>query len=71
MAAILVYRSSWSQVKPLVYTDDTNIDSVNRLVDSIFKTKMRTGRLVRSGNKMYYQPSDEYKKYVVRFRRVK
>lgn len=71
MSATLVYRSSWSQVKPLVYTDDSCLDSVNKFVDSVFKKKMRTNRLVNDGQKMYYKPSEEYKQYVVRFRRTK
>jgi len=71
MAATLVYRSEWSMIKPLVYSDDSDNPSVNKLIDAIFKTKMRTRRLVLDNNKMYYQPSDEYKKVVVRIRKIK
>lgn len=69
MAATLVYRSSWSPVKPLVYSDDTNNPNVNKLIDAIFKHN-RANRLVFENNKMYYCPSDAYKK-VVRLRRIR
>lgn len=71
MAATLVYRSSWSKITPLVYSDDCDNINVNKLIDDIFRTKMRTNRLVVDNNKMYYQPSDEYKKIVVRIRKIK
>jgi hypothetical protein len=70
-AATLVYRSEWSIVKPLVYSDDSDNPSVNKLIDDIFRIKMRTKRLVLDNNKLYYQPSDEYKKVVVRIRKTR
>jgi hypothetical protein len=69
MPATLVYRSSWSPIRPLVYSDDSDNPNVNRLIDAIFKQN-RTRRLVLENNKMYYCPSDEYKK-VVRLRKFK
>jgi hypothetical protein len=65
----LVYRSSWSPIRPLVYSDDTDNINVNKLIDAIFKQK-KTNRLVIENNKMYYCPSDAYKR-VVRLRRFK
>jgi len=69
MPATLVYRSSWSPIKPLVYSDDSDNINVNKLIDNIFKQK-RTKRLVMENNKMYYCPTDDYKK-VVRLRKFK
>lgn len=70
MAATLVYRSYWSKVNPLVYSDDCNDDAVNKFIDTIFKAR-RTNRLVLDNNKVYYKPSDDYKKVVVRIRKFK
>jgi len=70
-AATLVYRTEWSIIKPLVYSDDSDNPSVNKLIDDIFRIKMRTKRLVLDNNKLYYQPSDEYKKVVVRIRKTR
>lgn len=70
MPTTLVYRSRWSYVKPLVYSDDCNNGAVNALFDAIFKTQ-RTNRLVLDNNKMYYRPSDDYNKLVVRIRKFK
>jgi hypothetical protein len=69
MPATLVYRSSWSPIKPLVYSDDSDNINVNRLIDNIFKHR-KTKRLVMENNKMYYCPTDDYKK-VVRLRKFK
>lgn len=69
MPATLVYRSSWSPIKPLVYSDDSDNINVNKLIDNIFKQR-RTKRLVMENNKMYYCPTDDYKK-VVRLRKIK
>jgi hypothetical protein len=70
MAATLVYRSCWSKITPLVYSDDSNDDAVNRLIDTIFRAK-RTNRLVLDNNKMYYKPSNQYKRFVVRMRKIR
>jgi hypothetical protein len=66
----LVYRSCWSKITPLVYSDDSNDDAVNRLIDTIFRAK-RTNRLVLDNNKMYYKPSNQYKRFVVRMRKIR
>jgi len=70
--ATLVYRSSWSSITPLVYSDDTENQAVNKLIDSIFKSKVnrKTNHLVLSNNKVYYSPSPDYKK-VIRLRKIK
>lgn len=69
-APTLVYSSSWSKITPLVYSDDSNNENVDRLIEAIFKAK-KTKRLVLDNNKMYYCPSDEYKRIVVRLRKFK
>jgi hypothetical protein len=66
----LVYRSYWSKITPLVYSDDSNDDAVNQFIDAIFKAK-RTNRLVLDNNKMYYKPSNQYKRFVVRMRKIR
>ena len=70
MSATLVYRSEWSKITPLVYSDDSNNDAVNRFIDTIFRAK-RTNRLVLDNNKMYYKPSNQYKRFVVRMRKIR
>lgn len=67
--ATLVYRSSWSPVRPSVYSDDTENEAVNKLIDAIFR--MKTNRLIVKNNKFYYCSSDDYKKYVVRMKKFK
>ena len=69
MPATLVYRSCWSPIRPLVYTDDSIDHAANKLIDTIFRNK--TNRLVVKNNKYYYCPSDSYKEYVVRMRKIK
>lgn len=70
MAAIHVYSSRWYKSTTIqVYSDDTNWLSVNKLVDAIFKG--RTTRLTITENRYFYQPSDDYKKFVVRFKKVR
>ena len=70
MAAILVYSSRWyPRTNIQVYSDDTKWLSVNKLVDAIFKR--RTTRLTITKNRYYYESSDDYKKYVVRFKKVR
>lgn len=71
MTATLVYRSRWSTIKPLVYSDDSNNSSVNTFIDKLFKFKLHTKRLTITDNKYYYTPSDEYKKLVVRLKKIK
>lgn len=70
MAAIHVYSSRWCRSTTIqVYSDDTNWLSVNKLIDAIFRK--RTTRLTITQNRYYYEPSDEYKKFVVRFKKVR
>lgn len=71
MPASLEYRSKWSSIKPLVYSDDTQNPAVNSFIDRIFKLKLHTRRLIITKNKYWYEPSDEYKKFVVRMRKIK
>lgn len=66
----LVYRSCWSKLTPSVYSDDSNNDAANQLIDAIFRAK-RTNRLVLDNNKMYYKPSNQYKRFVVRMRKIR
>lgn len=67
--ATLVYSSSWSPVRPSVYSDDTENQAVNKLIDAIFKA--RTKRLIVKNDKFYYVSSNDYKKYVVRMKKFR
>lgn len=71
MLATLVYRSKWSTIKPLVYSDDSYNSSVNTFMDRLLKFKLHTKRLKLSSNKYYYEASDEYKELVVRLKKIK
>jgi hypothetical protein len=64
----LVYRSCWSKIQPLHYSDDTIDPFVNKLVDKIFKIKSNR-IIVYPNGKKYYQPSEEYKRYVISIKR--
>lgn len=67
----LVYRSKWSPVKPLVYSDDSQDSAVNCFIDTLLRVKLHTKRLTITANKYFYQPSDDYKTFVVRMRKIK
>lgn len=71
MPATLVYRSKWSPIKPLVYSDDSYNSAVNTFIDRLFKLKLHTKRLTITGNRYFYDASDEYKELVVRLKRIK
>jgi len=71
MSAKLVYRSQWSPIQPLVYCDGSFDTAVNDFIDRLLKAKLRTTRLVLDNNKMYYKPSNQYKRFVVRMRKIK
>lgn len=66
----LAYRSLWSPIRPLSYSDDCTDRAVNKFVDRLFKTR-RTKRLIFANGKPYYSPSQEYKEYVIRFKQTK
>lgn len=69
---VLIYSSSWSHVKPLVYSDDSYDDAANKLIDAIVKNSIRRKNcLVFHNNKIYYKPSKSYKKYVIRMRKIR
>jgi hypothetical protein len=67
--ATLIYSSSWSPIRPSVYSDDTDNEAVNKLIDAIFTA--RTKRLIVKNNKFYYASSKDYKKYVVRMKKFR
>lgn len=45
-------------------------DNANKLLDAIFKAD-KSKRIVVTRNKYYYNPTDEYKSYMIRFKGVK
>jgi len=71
MSASLEYRSIWSPVKPLVYSDDSKDTAVNTFIDKLLRFKLHTKRLTITSNKYWYEPSSEYKAYVVRMKKIK
>ena len=66
----LAYRSAWSQIKPLSYSDDCQDCAVNKLLDRVLKTR-KTKRLILRSGKMYYIPSNEYREFVIRIKQTK
>lgn len=51
----------------LVYCNETNVNS-NKIIDRIFRRE-KTDRLNVNGRKYFYNPSDEYKQYVLKFKK--
>jgi hypothetical protein len=70
MAATLVYSSKWCDRSTIErFSDDYNSLVSSKLIEAIFKK--RSTRFIIKGDRYYYQPSDEYKKFVVRFKKVR
>jgi hypothetical protein len=65
--ATLVWKASDYPRQNILVLDFTN---ATRLMYSIFRENSGSKRLVITRNKYFYNPSDEYKKYVVRFKGV-
>lgn len=63
----LIYCSTWSPIKPLVYSDDSQDRAVNSLIDNIFRVK--THRLIMKNGKYYYCPSEEYKQFIAKMKK--
>lgn len=69
--ATLVYSSKWCDRRSVLsYEDGTLNRAVNSLIDNIFYAK-RSNRVEIRNNKYYYTPSNEYKSFVVRMRKIK
>jgi hypothetical protein len=67
----LVWSAKPNNPNILVYSLE---NSVSQFVDAVFSAKrqsFKTDRLIRRNGKLYYNPSDEYREYVVRIRRIK
>jgi len=71
MATTLVYSTRWYKNRSTIerFSDDYNSLASSKLIEAIFK-KRSTRFLVKEG-RYVYQPSEEYKKYVVRFKKVR
>jgi len=68
--AVFVYSSRWCRSTTIQsYSDDIKCLSINKLIDTIFRK--RSTRLTITENKYYYEPSDDYKKFVVRFKKIR
>jgi len=46
-------------------------DSATKLISRIFAEKFSSKRLIVSRNKYFYQPSEDYKQYLVRFKGIR
>lgn len=69
--ATLVYSSEWCDRRNILkYEDGTLNRAVNSLIDNIFQSK-KSNRVEIRNNKYYYTPSNEYKSFVVRMRKIK
>jgi hypothetical protein len=70
MAATLVYSSKWCDRSTIErYSDDYNSLVSSKLIEAIFKK--RSTRFIIKGDRYHYQPSDEYKNFVVRFKKIR
>lgn len=69
--ATLVYSSKWCDRRNILKYEDGTLDkAVNSLIDNIFQSK-KSNRVEIRNNKYYYTPSNEYKSFVVRMRKIK
>ena len=71
MATTLVYSTRWYKNRSTIerYSDDYNSLASSKLIETIFK-KRSTRFIVKEG-RYVYQPSDEYKNFVVRFKKIR
>lgn len=67
--ATLVWKSHPHQRRDIVVFDNTIYADAAKLVHRIFNPPHN--RLKIKNNRYFYQPSNEYKKFVVRFRKIK
>ena len=66
--ATLVWSSRDYERTNILVLDHT--DNATRFFHKVF-AKVESKRLVITRNKYFYAPSDEYKSYIVRYKRVK
>jgi hypothetical protein len=64
---LLWNSKDYSREHILIHCNETS-KNANRIIDSIFRTK-RTERLIVTKNRYFYNPSDEYKEYVRKWKR--
>jgi|APGre2960657505_1045072.scaffolds.fasta_scaffold27560_3 hypothetical protein len=67
--ATLVY-SSIGRDRSSILSLTNDFKSINKLMNCIFHLKS-SERVIISNNRYYYAPSDEYKKYIIRFKGIK
>jgi hypothetical protein len=66
--ATLFWNSKdYSREHILVLENKTNVNS-NKIIDRIFRRE-KTDRLIVSDRRYFYNPSEEYKQYVLKFKR--
>lgn len=71
MSATLVYSSKhFPKSRTLTVWESTD-DSFTKLMRGIFAHNGLNNRLKIEKNKYFYQPTNEYKQYVVRFKGVR
>lgn len=69
--ATLVYSSKWFPKSRTLSVWEPVNDSCERLMREIFANVSLNKRLKVERNKYFYQPSDDYKQYLVRFRGIR
>jgi hypothetical protein len=67
--ATLVWRSA-DHPRHHIQVLENFSDNANKLMDAIFKAEM-SKRIVITKNRYYYNPTDEYKSYMIRFKGIK
>jgi hypothetical protein len=64
---ILVWSSRWYRGTILTYSDESRDEFCNSLIDKLFRK--RSSRVEIRNGRYFYKVSEDYKKYVVRFKR--
>jgi hypothetical protein len=67
----LVYSSKWYSRDTVLVLDLALSDAGNRLINSIFRLNVVSQRVSFKNNRYRYFPSEEYKNFVVRIRKIR
>lgn len=71
MHATLVYSSRWYSRDTVLVLDLGLSDAGNRLINNIFGVNIASQRVSYKNNRYRYFPSEEYKSFVVRMRKIR
>lgn len=71
MSATLVYSSKWFPKSNTLLVWEPKEDRFTKLMRDIFAQSSLNKRLKIERNKYFYQPSNDYKEYLVRFKGIR